>query len=432
MYAETGTAMRTHLAALLEQHRIQHRLTDETPGSRRMQGAVILQYRQNVLVWCGQALQMAMPQAFTNLPPRSANPFKPTGRSSPATELARAVALARDTATATIASAELLTTPSTNPVTELWRHVARAAALAEHDTDGQPTTQQSHALVGDVAAIAQALVVLDERYKHTPGWEQLVERARLGWTALAAALDVQLGQVDYSVDDLGWRPMNRPIRTEIARPGILGVLQAEHDLSARLRAFPHLINLRVVVDSQRLLSQHLIPFAARAQPGLVNGWETRTTTYQRLQHDLRDLSGLLGTGELAAADAATAVARVRKINPDTIVEPRVLGGFQILFDRVDHRIADIIEEGLQRKAYAQRVTLPRLDAKTGRITQPVRERFRPITNTSDLPALNTVREQLRPVTTERPVGPGASRAELHAALVHRAPSRWEPGPGVSL
>jgi hypothetical protein len=434
MYAETGAAMRTHLAALLEQHRIQYRLSAEAPGSRRTHGAVILQYRQNVLVWCGQALQVAMPRAFTNLPPRSSNPFKPTGRSSPATELARAVALARDTATATIASAELLTTPSTNPVTEQWRHIARAAALAEHDTDpdGQLTTQQAHALVGDVAAIAQALVVLDERYKHTPGWEQLAERTRLGWTALAAALDVSLGQVDYSVDDLGWRPMTRPIRTEIAKPGILGVLQAEHDLSARLRSFPHLINLRVVVDSQRLLSHHLIPFAARAQPGLVKGWETRTTTYTRLQHELRDLAGLLGAGELAAADAATAVARMKKINPDTTVEPRVLGGFQVLFDRIDHRIADIIEEGLQRKAYAQRVTLPRLDAGTGRITQPVRERFRPITRAHDLSVVHTVRQRLRPATTERPSSPGASRAELHAALVHRAPSRREPGPGVSL
>ena len=33
--------------------------------------------------------------------------------------------------------------------------------------------------------------------------------------------------------------------------GILGVLQAEHDLTVRLRAFPHLVNLRVIVDSQR-------------------------------------------------------------------------------------------------------------------------------------------------------------------------------------
>ena len=432
MYAETGAAMRTHLATLLEQHRIQHRLGAEAPGSRRTQAAVILQYRQNVLVWCGQALQMAMPRAFTNLPPRSANPFKPTGRSSAASELVRAIAIARDTSTATIASAELLTTPSTSPVAEQWRHVARAAALAEHDTDGQLTTQQSHALVGDVAAIAQALVVLDERYKHTPGWEQLAERTRLGWTALAAALNTSLGQPDYSIDDLGWRPMTRPIRTETAKPGILGVLQAEHDLSARLRSFPHLINLRVIVDSQRLLSHHLIPFAARSQPGMVNGWETRTTTYTRLQHDLRDLAGLLGTGERAAADAATAVARLKKINPDTIVEPRVLGGFQTLFDRIDHRIAEVIEEGLQRKAYAQRVTLPRLDAGTGGITQPVRERFRPITDTDDLPALHTVRERLRPAPTERSVGPGASRAALHAALVHRAPSRREPGPGVSL
>lgn len=431
MYAETGAAMRTQLAVLLEQHRMQHRLGEEDPAARRMNGASILRYRQTVLVWCGQAMQVASPMVFSNLPPRNANPFKPNGRSSPAIELARALAHTRDSSTATIASTELLTTPATNPVAERWRLVARAAALAEHDTTsdltGRLTTQQAQALVGDVAAITRALVILDGRYKHTLGWESLFERARLGWTALAASLDVNLGQPDYSIDDLGWRPMANPIRSNTVHPGMLGVLQAEHDLTVRLRRFPHLVNLRVVVDSQRLLSHHLIPFAARTQPGLVSCWETRTTTYTRLQHDLRDLAGLLGTGELAAADAATAVARVKKINLDTVVEPRVLGGFQILFDRIDHRIADIVEDGLQRKAYAQRVTLPRLDAETGRVTQPVRERFRPIARADDLPVVHTVREQLRPPATERPSGPGPSRAELHAALVHRAPSRREPG-----
>ena len=431
MYGETGAAMRSEHASLMGQHRIQHRLSDRDSAERQTHGEVIRQYRQTVLVWCGQAMQVASQMLFTNLPPRNPNPFKPNGRSSPAIELSRALAHARTESTAAPASSDLLTTASKNPVVEGWRQVARDAALAGHDTTpalaGRLTTQQAQALVGDVAAIVQALVVLDQRYKRIPGWQHLAECARLGWTALAASLDVNLGQPDYSIDDLGWRPMNKLIRSAGVRPGILGVLQAEHDLTVRLRAFPHLVNLRVVVDSQRLLSHQLTPFAARSQPALVDVWKARAATYTRIQQDLRELGGLIGTGELAAGEAATVVARLEKIKRDTIIEPRVLGGFQILFDRIDHRVADIVEEGFQRKAFAQRNALPRLAAGTGRATQPVRERFRPITRTEDLAIVHTVREQLRPTTSPRVNGPGASRADLQTALIHRPAGRRQPG-----
>lgn len=427
MYADTGTAMRTHLSALLAIHRIQHRLGDRDTAARQTHGEVIRQYRQSMLVWCGQAMQLASPMLFTNLPPRTPNPFIPSDHSNPAIELARALAHARTKSTAEPASTEVLTTASKNPVVEGWRQVARAAALAEHDTTtnlaDQLTTQQAQALVGDVAAIAQALVVLDQRYKHVPGWEPLAESARLGWTALAASLDVHLGQPDYSIDDLGWRPLTKPMRSAGVTPGILGVLQAEHDLTVRLRAFPHLVNLRVIVDSQRILSTKLLPHAARSQPGLVDPWRQRADTYTQIQTDLRELGGLLGTGDPAASYAATAISRLNKLAPDTSVEPRVLAGFQTLFNHIDHRIADIVEEGLERKAYAQRVTLPRLDTATGRAVHPVRQRYRPITTGEDLAVLQTVRKRLRPTTAAQPNGPGASRAELQAALIHRPPSR---------
>ena len=44
---------------------------------------------------------------------------------------------------------------------------------------------QAQAVVADVAAITQALVMLDQRYRNTPGWEQLAQGSRLGWAALA-------------------------------------------------------------------------------------------------------------------------------------------------------------------------------------------------------------------------------------------------------
>lgn len=431
MYGETGAAMRRELTVLLQEHRVQHRLGEGAGDERETHGAHIRRYRQSVLGWCSQAMQFASPLVFTNLAPSNRNPFRSATRGSAAGELAGALELARRGSTSMPASTELLTTPHENSVVERWRQTARAAVLAQHDTDpsdpGRLTAAQAQALVGDVAAITQALVVLDQRYRNTPKWETLPQAARLGWSALAAALDVNLGQPDYSVDEIGWRPLTKPIRSP-AKPGILGVLQAEHDLLVRLRAFPHVVNLRLVVDSQRLISSQLVPYAVRIDTALADRWQARAATYTLLQQHLRDLGGLLGTGELAAAEAATAVSRLKTVKPGTIVEPRILGGFHMLFDRIDRRIADIVEEGIERRAFAQRVTLPRLVSGTGQLVHPVRERYRPLTSADELPLVGTVREHLRPQTPLRVTRPGPARAELHAALIHRPASSVVPGP----
>lgn len=426
MYGETGAAMRRELAVLLQEHRIQHRLREGSHDERETHGENIRRYRHSVLGWCSQAMQLANPLVFTNLPPRNRNPFRSAESGSAAGELARALDQAMSGSTSFPASTELLTTPSQNSVVERWRQAARAATLAQHDTDPSHsrrfTASQAQALVGDVAAITQALVVLDQRYRNTPNWECLPQAARLGWSALAAALDVNLGQPDYSLDTVGWRPLTKPIRSP-AKPGILGVLQAEHDLLVRLRSFPHLVNLRLIVDSQRLISGQLVPYAGRIDTTVADRWRARTATFTLIQQQLRDLGGLLGSGDLAAAEAATAASRLKAVKPDTIVEPRILSGFHVLFDRIDHRIADIIEEGVEHGAFAQRVTLPRLAAGTGQLIQPVRERYRPLTSADELPLVRTVREQLRPQTQPHVNSPGPTRAELHAALIHRPASR---------
>jgi hypothetical protein len=425
MYGENGTAIRRELAALLRQHRIQHRLGGTSQPDRDSLGLQIRRYRQTLLIWCTQAMRAASPLMFSNLPTKPANPFR-TGRPSvtAAGELARALNHARTQSSASPASSELLTTPSGNPVVEPWRQAARAAALAEHDTGGELATRmnvpQAQALVGDVAAIAQGLVVLDHRYRNTPGWESLSQRARLGWAALAAALDVSLGQPDYSIDDMGWRPKTKLIEGP-AKPGILGVLQAEHNLVVRLKSFPNAVNLRLIVDSQRLLSRALVPFAAKVDQRLADNWEARASTYSLIQRQLRDIGGRLGKGELAAAEGANAVSRLRAVPRETIVEPRVLSGFQVLFDKLDARIADIVDEGIARGAFVQRVRLPRLASGSGELVQPVRERYVPVTRAGDLDLVSTVREQLRPRqrAAVEPPGPGPTRADLHTALIHR-------------
>jgi len=426
MYGETGAEMRQHLAALLRQHRVQQRLGGPAQEGREDLGLRIREYRQNLLAWLSQAMRAASPLAFSNMPSVQPNPFRSVGTAGPqvvaAGELARAIDHARAESSAAIASAEALATPLANPTVDHWRLAARAAALAEHDTSDQfavqMTANQAQALVGDVAALTQAIVVLDQRYKNTPGWEPLAQSARLGWAALAAALDVNLGQPDYAVDHLGWRPKTK-IMPGPARPGILGVLQAQHNLVIRMKSVPNATNLRLVVDSQRLVSAHLAPFAARIDEGLAQRWTERAETYCVVLQELREVGGLVGRGGLAVAEGSNAVTRLRALPPDSIVEPRVLSGFQLLFNRLDNRIADVIEDGVERGAFFRRVTLPRLVDGGGQLVSPVRERFVPVARATDLAVVRTVRERLRPREPLPSATPGRTRVDLHSALFHR-------------
>jgi hypothetical protein len=170
------------------------------------------------------------------------------------------------------------------------------------------------------------------------------------------SLDVSLGQPDYSVDQTGWRPQTKPIRGP-AELGVLGVLQAEHNLLVRLRSFANAMNLRLIVDSQRLLSSQLIPYAERVDPALAERWRARTATYSRIQRGLRDVGGRLGNGAGATAEAANAVSRMKALPTGTVIGPRMLGGFLTLFRRIDARVSDVLEAGVERGALVQRVTV---------------------------------------------------------------------------
>ncbi|MEX1907168.1 hypothetical protein L6241_02520 [Janibacter sp. Y6] len=176
MYGENGAQMRTELAALLRQHRIMRRLAEDSSVERAAAGQQILRFRQTVLVWCAQAIGVARPLTFPNVPQKPADPFRAASDHGAAVaELARALEAAPDQATTLPASSQEFTTPSANSVIEHWRLAARAAALAEHDTAPDQaihlTAAQARTIAGDVAAISQALVVLDRRYQNTPGWE---------------------------------------------------------------------------------------------------------------------------------------------------------------------------------------------------------------------------------------------------------------------
>lgn len=427
MYGDSGSALRRAMTDLLQMHRVQRRFgaADQVAS----QVLLVRQYRENVLAWCGNALQLAIPMSFTNLPPRNPNPFEPGGNLSAARDLARELAGARESSGVTPAVLEQLTTRHENMLVEHWRQVARAAVLAEGDLDQMGcqgiTTTQAAGVVSDVSAITQALVVLDRRYHRVPGWTHLAQGASLGWAALAAALDVHLTVPDHSLDAAGWQPRVRPMRGRVPA-GLLGVLQAEHNVLAGLNSFPHALRLRLVVDSQRVLSVRLSPIVRRTDPAQVPFWDERAGTYAEVQRQLRDVGGIRGGGERAAVEAANVVARLRPIDASTVIEPRTLAAFRMLAQRIDDRIAAVVEEGFERGDFVERVTLPRLDATSGNLVHPVRARYRPVLDADSLPLVQTVRQRLSDRRSVSRSGPDVSRVELHAALAHRSRGTGSP------
>jgi hypothetical protein len=116
---------------------------------------------------------------------------------------------------------------------------------------------------------------------------------------------------------------------------------------------------------------------------------------------------------------------------NTILEPRVAAGLQKIFDGLDQRIADIIETGIDRSAYLQRVQVPRLAADSGGLVTPTRERFMPVDRSTHEDLGRAVRGLLPRVEPE-PAAPGRSRSALPSALIHQPVARRTdpdiPGP----
>lgn len=134
-------------------------------------------------------------------------------------------------------------------------------------------------------------------------------------------------------------------------------------------------------------------------------------------------------------EAANALNRVNELAADIVVEPRVLAAFQTLFERVDERIAQVIEDGIARGLFVTRVPALELGEDAMRLVRRPVERFGPAEAVRTQPLLHTV-TSLRQVGSpgqpaEGRAGCGASRAGLHAALVHRPPTRRPASPPAS-
>lgn len=443
MYGDNGALLRAGLTQLLRQHRIQQRVTGRhwrtapdiaAEASRLEASQLIRTYRQAVLVWCHQTAAAINPYVVSNLTHLPSNPFVGAARElAPLDSLERALKETRDESSASLPTLELLTTRHELPLVESWRQIARAAALAEHDINVAPgtralTVEEALTVAGDVAAISQALVVLDQRYKKLPEWEPLRKSLQLGWASLACALDAGLGSPDLAVDDHRWRPRTKPMRGPV-RPGYLGVLQAEHNLVVKLGRMPKAINLRLIVDSQRLLSSPLAERVETTDRRAADRWRERAQTYRLLQRQLRDIGGLVGGGGAAAGHTAAAVTRLRSITMTARLEPAVIRGFASIFARVDERVADIVEASIAAGQYFERTKLPIVASDATRLVHMAKETFVPVSAATQTRLRAIARHRLRPAATSASAGKPdglRNRAEIQAALVHRPSSGQSP------
>ena len=313
---------------------------------------------------------------------------------------------------------------------ESWRQVARAAVLGEHDfgglmDHGRLTPAQSRTVLKDAAEVARALVVLDKRYENIPGWIPIRERGRLDRAAQVCGVFAGYDEPDYSVDHKGWRPPPATIDGG-PLPGIGGVLQAEHNMLVHLRSFPNALNLRRVMDGQRILSHEAARRAPNVAPDLIEKWLDREQTYKKLIDETRDVGGLVGSGGSAAAEAANAVGRLRHVHVDEITTPEPLRDLDKLFTRVDARVAAIIEQGVADRLYFVSVKVPRIVDSSGELVSPVRERYVPITAPINTDLLAITRHELRPppvVAAAAPAAAAQSRQELRESIDHRPPRR---------
>jgi hypothetical protein len=426
MYGTNGRQLREELTTLLRQHRIQQRLggpgqptvpTTTTPEQREHLGEQIQRFRYAILAWCLHVVAAANPRA--GLESTSSR-----GR-GPAEVLRFRLTRSINRSDAGMPSLDELSRPHDFAMVESWRHVARAAVLGEHDFPGvMDHGRLSHAeclaVLKDAAEVARALVVLDKRYDRIPGWVPIRDRGRLDRAAQLCAGFARSHEPHYSVDQKGWRPPSATIDGG-PLPGIGGVLQAEHNMLVHLSKFPNALNLRRVMDGQRILSHEGARLAPNVAPELAEKWLEREQTYKKLIDDTRNVSGLVGSGGQAAAEAANAVGRLRRVHINEITKPEPLRDLDKLFTRTDARVAAIMEQGVADRLYFVSVKVPRVVDSSGELVRPVRERYAPVGAPVNTELLAIVRQELRPPPLASAALPGAheSRLELRESIDHR-------------
>ncbi len=139
----------------------------------------------------------------------------------------------------------------------------------------------------------------------------------------------------------GWRPALELIKGPGLR-GSAGVLQAEQNLLIHLSQLPDARGLRLVIDSQPVLSNDLAERVKDDFPSLVGRWGSRAATYTKLAKECRNLAGLIGDGRNASTEGSVLLSRLRKVPAFEPLTPEKAKAFVRLFHRIDSRITVII------------------------------------------------------------------------------------------
>jgi hypothetical protein len=435
MHGENSGHLRHALGVLAREHRIQQRLGGKgihtvpettTVEEREELGMRIRRYRQCVLTWSLQAVRAANPRI---------NLEGTTGRSrDPAEELRYRLTEALAASTAELAHGDDLVTEQQFRTVESWRQAARAAVLGEHDFAsgvgyGRLSEKQCMTVLKDAADVVRGMVALDRRYEGVPGWERLHNRGWLGRAAEACAAHAGYDEPDYTVDRLGWRPVPEPMDGP-AMPGLAGVMQAQYNLLLHLDELPDARSLRVVMDSQGVVTHEAAARIGDVEPELTAKWTTRKRTYVKLVQETRDLGGILGKPN-AAGYAAIAAWRAKKLGRERLSDAKQLRQLDRLFSHIDERVCEAVAHGVKERLYFLRVPFPRVDDVSPGMVRGPRHRYVPITSPVQTDMLAIVRQDLRPapIKPTAPKGAAQSRIDFEAALRHRP---GDPGPSVAL
>ena len=409
MYGDNTAALRGELATLLQVTRNQQGLDTLTPDDV----VLIASFRTSLTLWCQQAVRASNPDGdFGGTTPRSRGP---------AEELRYRLDQALTAYTTALPDLAQLAAPHPNHVVDLWRRAAKAAALGEHDFPagldyGNLTEPQAMTVLKDASEVARALTGLDRHYSAAvPGWEPIAEADGLGRAAVVCAAHAGYDKPDYSVDQRGWRPPVQLVDGP-ALPGLEGVLQAQNNLLVHLRHQPDAYSLRLIFDSQRIVSRDAVELCNQSpsREQIAAKWDHRHETYRQLIDQSRNLRGLVGNG-LAAADGAIAAARMNNLSPTDDIRGNQLRHLDALFTHIDRRIAAITRAGASDRSYLLRVTIPRIDLSSAGAVKEQRARHVPLDVPTKARLLVTVDRRLHAPEPRRPVSP--TSATERAAFV---------------
>lgn len=204
-------------------------------------------------------------------------------------------------------------------------------------------------------------------------------------------------------------------------------MQAQHNLLLSLDELPDARSLRVVLDSQRVVTHEVALRLGESVPDLASKWASREDTYIKLVRETRDLGGLLGRGD-AAGHASIAASRAQKLGREPLADAKQLHQVDRLFTRIDQRICAAIEHGVRERLYFVRVPIARVDDLSAGLVKERRQRYLPITSPVQSDLIAIARNELRPepIRLSVPITAARSRADFEAAIDHRPGDSGRP------